>query len=168
VPAALAALFAIVITTLVSMPASALELSGDPAASRLQVVEQSLLELTNVDRVNNGLPALDFDPETLTIARARARAQLTADNLSHYDANGGLAFVGLLDDAGLPYGLAGENLARANADSSDQTVQRIEDALMKSPTHRKNILEKRFSRAAIGSASDATGRIAFAEIFRGD
>ncbi len=39
---------------------------------------------------------------------------------------------------------------------------------MKSPTHRKNILEERFSRAAIGMAADANGRVAFAEIFRGE
>ena len=93
--------------------------------------------------------------------------ELGTPSLSHYDSDGQLVFARLLGDANLGYSLAGENLARAAADDASVT-QRIEEALMQSPTHRKNILEKRFSRAAIGSASDATGRIAFAEIFRGE
>jgi uncharacterized protein YkwD len=159
---------ALVATMLMSGPAAALELTGDPAAARLLAVEQTLLDLTNADRVSNGLPALEFDAETLAIARARAAAQLGSDNLSHYNERGLLAFVQLLDDAGLPYGVAGENLARSEVSNAPDTLQKIEAALMNSPIHRKNILEARFARAAIGSASDANGRIAFAEIFRGD
>ena len=177
--AAVAALLAIVATTLVARPAAAHEATFDMAAAsfelaaadlaigRMLSAEQALLDLTNADRISNGLPALDFDPETLLIARQRAAAQLTADNLSHYDEHGLLAFVGLLDQAALRYGLAGENLARSK-ELGANGVERIEDALMKSPTHRKNILERRFSRAAIGMATDANGRVAFAEIFRGE
>jgi uncharacterized protein YkwD len=166
------ALLAIVATTMVARPVAAapaqLTLPGDPGIVRMIAVEQALLELTNVDRGLSGLPPLDFDPETLAIARLRAAAQLGPDNLSHYDEHGLLAFVGLLDDAALKYGLAGENLARGSTGSGDDITERIEQALMKSPTHRKNILETRFARAAIGAAVDGNGRIAFAEIFRGD
>jgi uncharacterized protein YkwD len=165
-PAALAALVTIVATTLASYPAAALELPGDPAVAHLAVVEQALLDVTNADRASNGLPALEFDPDTLTIARVRAQAQLRTGSLTHYDPRGALAFVQLLDGAGVPYGLAGENLARATT-SGDDTVPRIQAALMKSPTHRKNILEQRFRRAAIGAATE-NGRITFAEIFRGE
>jgi len=62
---------------------------------------------------------------------------------------------------------AGENLARSK-ELGPNGIEHIEGALMKSPTHRKNILEERFSRAAIGMAADANGRVAFAEIFRGE
>ena len=37
---------------------------------------------------------------------------------------------------------------------------------MKSPTHRMNILEPTFKRVAIGAATDGTGQIAFAEVYR--
>ena len=165
------ALLSILATTLVARPAAAadaaLMLPGDPAIVHMIAVEQALLELTNADRGANGLAPLDFDPETLAIARERAAAQLGQDNLSHYDEQGLLAFVQLLDNAVLKYGLAGENLARGTLGSED-IIERIELALMKSPTHRKNILEIRYVRAAIGAATDANGRIAFAEIFRGD
>jgi uncharacterized protein YkwD len=141
------------------------QLPGDPRVMLLLPAEQALLELTNADRVANGLEPLDFDPETLAIARQRAASQLTTPTLTHYDANGELAFVNLLADAEITYQLAGENLARASAD--DATVsQRVEQALMKSPTHRKNILERGFRRVAIGVATDSSGQITFAEVYR--
>jgi uncharacterized protein YkwD len=165
------AVVSILATTLLARPAAAadaqLMLPGDPGIVHMIAVEQALLELTNADRDANGLAALDFDPETLLIARQRAAAQLSQEPLSHYDAQGLLVFARLLDDAVLTYSLAGENLARGTSGGEDITA-RIEQALMKSPTHRKNILESRFERASIGAAEDASGRIAFAEIFRGD
>ena len=61
--------------------------------------------------------------------------------------------------------LAGENLARLYG-PDDATVSRAEDALMRSPTHRANILEPSFNRMAIGASLDGNGRIIFAQIFR--
>jgi uncharacterized protein YkwD len=147
--------------------AHAESMAADLSVVRMLTVEQALLDKTNADRVAHGLPALDFDFETLDIARERASQQLGPGSLNHYDDQGALAFVKLLERSKLNYGLAGENLARSKDEGSD-VIERIEDALMKSPTHRKNILEQRFSRAAIGMARDNDGRIAFAEIFRGD
>src|SRR6266851_278111 len=145
--------------------AAAPPVPGDPSAAMLFSVEQAMLDLTNADRVSNGLDPLEFDPETLTIARARAASQLGTPALTHYDANGDLAFVHLLADAHIGYALAGENLARAG--SADATVtSRVEQALMKSPTHRRNILERTFTRVAIGSATDGQGQLTIAEVYR--
>jgi len=58
-----------------------------------------------------------------------------------------------------------KNLARSSV--TDPTVtRRIEEALMKSPKHRDNILEPTFSRVSIGTATDASGQITFAEVYR--
>src|SRR6266849_5203839 len=100
--------------------AAAGQLPGDPAAAMLFAVEQAMLDLTNADRVANGLDPLEFDPETLAIARQRAEAQLGTAPLNHYDPDGELAFVRLLAAAQVGYQLAGENLARAGA--ADATV----------------------------------------------
>jgi uncharacterized protein YkwD len=128
--------------------------------------EQTLLDLTNADRANNGLPPLIFDPSTLRVARTRAAAQIPDGPLSHYNSLGELAFVGLLADAGAQYTLAGENLARA-ASQDAGIVARLDEALMNSPTHRANILEPSFTMVSIGAASGPDGRpLAFAEIFR--
>jgi uncharacterized protein YkwD len=37
---------------------------------------------------------------------------------------------------------------------------------MKSPMHRKNILEKTFTKLAIGAATSPQGQITFAEVYR--
>jgi uncharacterized protein YkwD len=129
--------------------------------------ELQLLDLTNRDRLQNGLAPLTLDPSTLSIARERAATQLSLPSLSHYDPAGQLAFAKLLDQSGVDYSLAGENLARSSAMDSDVT-ERVEDALMHSPTHRKNILEQTFTQVSIGAATDANGRITFAEIFRAE
>jgi len=127
--------------------------------------EQALIDLTNADRVANGLDPVQFDPDTLSIARERAESQLGAQPLSHYDPNGTLIFAYLLSDANVPYALAGENLARSSADDAN-LPRRVEQALMQSPPHRKNILERVFKRVAIGAAIADNGQIAFAEVYR--
>jgi uncharacterized protein YkwD len=140
-------------------------LPGDPAAANLIVVEQALLDLTNVDRAAHGLDPLVFDPDTLDIARERAESQLGPQSLSHYDATGQLIFAELLNHAQLSYQLAGENLARSAA-YDPLITDRVETALMNSPLHRKNILEPTFTRVSVGAATDASGEVTFAEVYR--
>ena len=137
----------------------------DPATMNLLASEQALLDLTNADRVANGLAPLDFDPDLLPIARERAEDQLDAPTLSHYDDSGQLVFVRLLSVAHLGFELAGENLARSSVQDSG-LLPRVEQALMNSPLHRKNILEPAFHRAALGAATADDGQIAFAEVYR--
>ncbi len=127
--------------------------------------ELALLDLTNAERASNGLASVTFDQTMLRVARARAAAQIPDGPLSHYNSLGDLAFVGLLAEAGVPYSLAGENLARA-APADATVVAHLNDALMNSPTHRANILEPTFNRLAIGEAAPSIQRVAFAEIFR--
>ena len=149
----------------VAEPVAVVDAAPLPAPLDVLTAEQQLLALTNADREQNGLPPLSVDPATLEVARTRAASQLDAPALSHYDSAGQLAFVHLLEQAGLEYSLAGENLARSSGLDQGLT-ERVEDALMHSPAHRKNILERTFTSVAIGAATDANGRIAFAEIFR--
>jgi uncharacterized protein YkwD len=148
----------------VAEPVTAVEAAApmDAASAELQ-----LLDMTNRDRLQNGLSPLTLDPPTLSIARERAATQLDLPSLSHYDATGQLAFAELLEKSGVDYSLAGENLARSSAIDTGVT-ERVEDALMQSPSHRKNILDGTFTRVSIGAATDETGRISFAEIFRAE
>lgn len=161
---------ALVLAALVHVtPAAASDASmllpGDPRVANLLSAEQALLDLTNADRVANGLNPLQLDPDALEIARQRAESQLGPQSLSHYDGSGQLIFARLLGEANLGYQLAGENLARASS-SDEAVVQRVEQALMQSPTHRRNILESTFTRVAIGAATDSSGQITFAEVYR--
>jgi uncharacterized protein YkwD len=153
-----------------SQPVDAMDASlaapGDPAIATLVSAEQALVDLTNADRSANGVAPLSFDGDLLGIARQRAETQLGAQKLDHYDASGQLIFAELLQQSNLTYTLAGENLARASSKDVNVT-QRVEQALMQSPDHRKNILERTFRRVAVGAATDtANSQIAFAEVYR--
>src|SRR5258708_12604840 len=85
--------------------AAAPPVPGDPSAAMLFSVEQAMLDLTNADRVSNGLDPLEFDPETLTIARARAASQLGTPALTHSTPNADLALPPLLPHPHIPYAL---------------------------------------------------------------
>ncbi len=131
---------------------------------RPTMLADSLFELTNEERVRHGLPVLAFDPALAAIADARAEAQ-AGPALSHLDSSGQLAFVAMMEAAGVHYRLAGENLARAPAEGV-AAARMAADGFMNSPAHRRNILEVSFDRLAIGVARDAAGRIVFAQVFR--
>ena len=151
--------------TVDAAPIPAAAAADGPEVAPLTAIELALFRLTNADRGRNGLAPALLDPSLLGIARARAAAQLTQDRLSHYDATGELAVASLLAESGVNYLLAGENLARSASDGSS-VADSVEQALMGSPVHRKNILEPSFNRLAVGAVADSSGRLAFAEIFR--
>ena len=139
--------------------------------------EAALLARVNADRAAHGLRAVVFDPELLPAARARAAAQTPGKALSHSElagtgagtGAGALAFQRLLDEARVRYSVAGENLARPrvapDADAA-RTAEAAERALMASATHRQNILDPAFDRAAVGMTRLPDGQIVFAQIFR--
>jgi uncharacterized protein YkwD len=144
-----------------------------PAAETTRdALEAALFARVNADRADHGLPPVAADTATQQTARVRAAAQAGPPRqaLSHDDALGPLAFRRLLVEAGVPFSLAGENLARPRiapgADAAQLAVE-AERALMASATHRENILESRFNRLAVGAAQGADGQVVFAQIFRG-
>ncbi len=143
----------------------ALAPSGSAPAAALNPFEAELIRQTNADRAKRGLAPLSVDTSLLDLARQRAAAQRVGLPLNHYTADGALAFQQLLDDSHAPYQLAGENLARS-AEIYDGVIQRIEESLMASPGHRKNILEPGFNTLTVGVALDPSGAITLAEIFR--
>lgn len=137
-------------------------------SSAIAPPEQQLLDLANQERVKVGLAPLDFDPATLGVARVRAVEQVAEGaTLSHFNATGELAFFGLLSDANVPYSVAGENLARSTVNDGT-VVTRLHAALMKSPTHRENILFPGYTTLSVGAAGAASGKVAFAQIFRAE
>ena len=135
------------------------------AAPLASASELRMVELTNADRARHGLAPAEFDSDLLDVARARAAAQVGRGALSHDDDAGPLAFARMMDERGVGYALCGENLARVPA--TEASVEHgAQEALMKSPAHRDNILEPAFNRLAVGSATDPSGRIVFAQVFR--
>ena len=128
------------------------------ALALLTAPEHALFELTNADRAAYGLPPLVFDVALLDVARVRAQQQCGQEHLSHYLPDGSVAFVSMLGSAGVVWNVAGENLAR------NYSPDAIELSLMGSETHRRNILDPRFTRVGIG-AWDSGAYVIVAEEF---
>lgn len=110
------------------------------------VISNSLVDITNEDRVENGLRTLTPDP---VLARA---AQLKADDMAAksyfaHTSPEGVTPWHWLAQAGYTFSYAGENLAVNFSDSVD-----VGEAWMNSPGHRANILNGRFTEIGIATA----------------
>ena len=72
----------------------------------------------------------------------------------------------LMDKYGVPYGWAGENLAKNNYPTSE-CVDVADEALWNSPPHRENILNPNYTDMGIALVIDASGMKYFTIIFTG-
>lgn len=113
----------------------------------LEQMEDKLLALANEERGRHGLPALARDPRLRAMAREHCGRMIEAGRLGH-------DFAGYPDlerragTAGLPYSKVGENVAR----SATFVMRFFHEALMASPAHRENILDRDFSHLGLGIA----------------
>ncbi|HEX8745902.1 MAG TPA: CvpA family protein [Pyrinomonadaceae bacterium] len=106
-------------------------------------LEAEMLVLVNRERVAAGLKALEADPEILPVARAHSVDMFARGYFSHYTPEGRSPFD-RINNAGLSFTIAGENLALA------PTLSMAHTGLMNSPGHRANILRPQFGRVGIG------------------
>lgn len=107
--------------------------------------------LVNQDRASNGVAPLAYSAALARVAQYRAQDMLNRDYFSHYDpVTGQLAFAQLLQQWGIPYRTAGENIAW----STNPSMAGINTMFMNSPEHRANILNPAFHQAGIGVASN--------------
>jgi uncharacterized protein YkwD len=114
-----------------------LELSPDPVAAR------QLFELVNDERAQRGVGVLAWDERLVPVSRAHSEEMFRLKYFSHDSPVAGSPFD-RLNNAGVVYSRAGENLAYA------QSVSVAHRALMESPGHRENILRPEFTRIGIG------------------
>lgn len=105
--------------------------------------EGQMIVLVNNERTKRGLSALKLNPKITPVTENYARDLWTRQYFSHYSPEG--KDVGdRLTEAGIPYSVAGENLALA------PTLQTAHTGLMNSPGHRANILDPQFKHIGIG------------------
>lgn len=105
--------------------------------------ESAMLVLVNNERTNQGLSVLSTNEPARVVARAYATRMFAEGFFSHNDSNGKGPF-NRLDDAGVKYSAAGENLALAS------NLAEAHQGLMNSPGHRANILNENFRKVGIG------------------
>lgn len=142
--------------------------SAPPAAVAgvtLTALEADFTTRLNAERIAAGLPALTLDPSLVTVARMRSSDMAARSYFSHTSPDGQTAFA-MLDQMGIPYSWAGENLARNNYPLAETVAVAIRD-LMASPSHQANILSPHYTRVGVGYAGDGNGMHYFTTVFTG-
>ena len=112
--------------------------------------ERELVVLTNVDRTSNGVPSLLIQPQVAEVARSRSEDMAARSYFAHEIPPEGHLFNVLLDQRGVVYLKAGENLARNNY-PDEQSVQIAETDWLGSPSHRRNLLDRDFTHLGTGA-----------------
>lgn len=119
-------------------PAKATQ-SGD-----ISEIEQQVIELTNVERRNNGLADLQADTALSNVAREKSNDMQTNNYFSHTSPTYGSPFD-MIRDFDVSYNSAGENIAQGQR-SAEEVVQ----AWMDSEGHRANIMNGDFTHIGVG------------------
>ncbi len=105
--------------------------------------EQGMWELINRERKAAGVKEVKFSTQLREPAREHCQDMFARSYFSHYTPEGKSPFD-RLDDAGIEYIAAGENLAYA------PSLSLAHQGLMNSPGHKANILRKSFGKVGVG------------------
>ena len=126
---------------------------------------QALFNAINSARADNGMSALGLNSCVVFVANLRSEDMAAKGYFAHESPHGDTAFS-LMNEYGVGYGWAGENLARNNYPDSESVAVAIRD-LMASPGHRANILHAEFTQLGVGFAADGADMKYFTMVFIG-
>ncbi len=138
--------------------------AGCPTAS-VSGYALGLFNAINSERTQRGMPALAAHGCVTYVAQIRSNDMASRGYFSHVSPEGATAFS-LMDQYGVPYGWAGENLARNNYPNSETVAVAIRD-LMASSGHRANILGANYTHMGVAVAIDGANMKYFTMIFIG-
>ncbi|MBD7936228.1 sporulation protein [Cytobacillus sp. Sa5YUA1] len=117
---------------------------SEEASSEVSAYEQQVLDLTNKERANAGLPALELDVELSNVAREKSRDMQAKGYFDHNSPTYGSPFD-MMKQFGISYTSAGENIAQGQ-----QTPEEVVQAWMNSQGHRENILNSSYTHLGVG------------------
>ena len=133
--------------------------SAEPAALTTGMVEQ-----VNQLRLNAGLPPLAEDATLDALASSRS-ADMAARNYFSHTTPEGTTIFNLIQQIGLSYQLAGENLAY-NYGGERDAVSIALNGFVNSPPHLANLMNAQYSGIGVGTAQSG-GRTYFTLVFLG-
>ncbi len=105
-----------------------------------------MIELVNLEREADGLPALEYDSQLTEAARRHTMDMALHDTISH-ELSDGERFYQNVFASGYPVCAVGENLAAGLA-----TPEEAFECLLSSPDHRANILNSEFTQIGVSEA----------------
>ncbi len=137
------------------------------SAGALSSADESLLfSLTNQARAAAGLAPLRWDAQLASIARWRVQDMSTRDYFSHQIPPQGYLVFHYMDQRGVSYVLAGENIGWVSNIADDAATPWIQQQFMNSPEHRSNILGTKWDSAGVGAYKGADGKFMYCVLFK--
>lgn len=116
-----------------------------------------VLRLVNIERSKEGLSELTTNESLRNAANIRA---IEIKKLFSHDRPDGTSCFTVLDEVGISYRAAGENIAYGQ-----ESPEEVVDGWMNSEGHRANILEEMFGKMGVGIHIDQDGHIGWAQLF---
>lgn len=134
-----------------------------PSFDDANAVERRAFEQTNVARLENGLPPLNWDPELCRMAREHSEKMATLGYFSHETPEGLQLKERARENGILHFRVIGENIAynKGYNDPGGFAVERW----LTSSGHRANMLYPGFQTSAIGSYVAADGSTYLTQVF---
>jgi len=119
---------------------------SDNRPATLLPEESRIIDLVNLERATQGLPALQYNDKLAAAARDHAQDMALRDYNSH-DRRDGRRFYQCVFDSGYPVSKCGENIAVGLA-----TPEEAFESLISSSEHRSNIMYSDFTQMGVGYA----------------
>jgi uncharacterized protein YkwD len=125
-------------------------------------MENALLKIINEWRRGQGKPPLEWNKKLHEMAYHYSQDMSERQFFSHIDPDG-RTVEERLRASGIPFIAVGENLAKAT--NGSVVPSRLLEAWVRSPSHRKNLLESRFTKTGIGVFMDSLDTYYVTQIF---
>lgn len=116
----------------------------DQSGQDIGQFEQKVVDLTNQERTQRGLPKLKVDNELSKMANKKAQDMADNNYFDHNSPTYGSPFD-MMSQFGISYTSAGENIA-----AGQSTPQDVVDGWMDSSGHRANILNQNYTYIGVG------------------
>ena len=116
---------------------------------------REFVRLVNAKRLGAGCPELKWDDRVAAIAQAHSRDMVSRHFFSHTNPDGKDPFE-RLKESNLTFSAAAENIALGQ-----RTGKEVYDTWLRSPAHRKNMLDCRFTRHGVGRTGDRWTHVLF-------
>ena len=108
-----------------------------------QISPDEVIRLTNEKRISSGVPALTYNAQLATAAKAKGEDMLAKDYWAHVAPDGTQPWK-FFNEVGYKYRYAGENLAK-----DFSSPQSAVEAWMASPSHKENLLSSKYNEIGI-------------------
>lgn len=130
-----------------------------PLFTNIKNIEKEVIELTNRERVNNGLKPLKYDWQLSRVARYKSNDMRDKNYFSHTSPTYG-APAKMIKDFGVNYTAMGENIAMGH-----KTAWSVVNGWMNSSGHRANILNSNFTHIGVGYSISSSGKRYWTQMF---